>query len=113
MSWVTFTWHASRRGAFSSPRGRAGAGEAPRGERRHAPPPTRSLLEVLQHDGVGAQPGLAPGLPGACADPGAARADRWLRALWQEGAHGPGAPCARAPIRCAGALLACFLCHKP
>ncbi len=110
---VPFMRRASMPGALSGRRGRAGAGEAPRGERRHAPPPARSLLEVLQHDGAGPQPGLAPGFPGACADPGAARADRWLRALWQEGARGPGALCARVLIRCAGALPACILYHKP
>ena len=70
--------------------GAVGAAPTRADERRHDTLPHRSLLEVLQYAGAaGLDSGSAP-KPGACPDLEAACSDRWLKALWLEGAPPDG-----------------------
>lgn len=66
--------------------GAVGAAPARGDERRHSASPHRSLLEVLQYAGAAVRSLGSAARPAACPDLEAARSDRWLRALWLEGA---------------------------
>ena len=70
--------------------GAVGAASARGDERRHSASPHRSLLEVLQYAGAAGRSLGSATRPAACPDLEAARSDRWLRALWLEGAPSGG-----------------------
>lgn len=87
------------RGVHLAVSGAVGAAPARADERRHSAFPHRSLLEVLQNAGAAGWSLGSAARPTACPDLEAARADRWLRALWLEGAP-PGARHTRCKAFC-------------
>ena len=86
-------------GAHLAVSGAVGAAPTRADERRHSASPHRNLLEVLQYAGAAGWSLGSAARPAACPDLEAARSDRWLRALWLEGApSGSNAHPLRSPL---------------